>query len=333
MEHGVLGRRAARRTRRALQLCRDGLRRAADRGGAQGASARLSRVLRAAVVPARRRGARRRGRAARGSRALRHRRARDAAPPRRVHRPYRNLRGPVGAGAPERARRPRRRHRARQPLGVQRDGRQVGVPPRPRPHVRREEHRRPALQRIRLRRIDGRPRLGRPWPHRRPRRSAGRDRALRPVRFVRRRRRRSRGIGDRPHAANVIRTQCGAACPRDAHGDSDASDRPAAGGRMARAATADRPLALRAVRPGAAQRTMPRNLPDRGDRARAAPPCAAGRHAPAGGGRVRRPRLDAGVVGGGPRHGPPGAASPRHRRRHHARLRHVGPHAHRRRAT
>ena len=154
------------RRRRALQLRRHALRRPRRRGRAEGVPARTTASSTSCAGSSRRP-----RRASTAIDAARRRRCRSAPTcwSRCPHiaglrAPHRDLRGPLGAGAAEHARRARRRHGARQPVGVERHRRQVGVPPRSGAHVGGEEPRRAALQRRRLRRVDGRPRVGRPRP-------------------------------------------------------------------------------------------------------------------------------------------------------------------------
>jgi hypothetical protein len=98
-------RRAPRGRRQPLQLRRDALRRPARRRDTESLPARLSRVLRAALVPAGGGGAQRHDRAPRSRRPVQHRRPTDAPPHGPQHRAPCGRRGPLDAVRRARSRR------------------------------------------------------------------------------------------------------------------------------------------------------------------------------------------------------------------------------------
>ena len=232
------------RGRQPLQLRGHAARRAIRRRRTEGVPAELPRVLRAALVPARGRGTRRTPSSCSGSRVPFGTDLLITLPPRRrLRAPHRGLRGPLDAGPAQRPGGALRRHRAREPVGVERHGRQVGVPPGPGPHVGSEEPRRPALQRRRIRRVERRPRLGRPRARRRPRRAGGGDRALRARGRVGARRRRPAW---RCRADRMRQTSFGQNAAQ--HGRAAATRGRRAGGRSARRGRLSRRCAVTSIR-------------------------------------------------------------------------------------
>ncbi len=125
-------------------------------------SAELPRVLREAAVHV---GAGRsvlRGALSRGDGPLRQRPGLRGLQRRRLRAPRGDLRGPLGTHSAEHLRCARGRDGAGKPLGEQHHRGQGGVPPRPLRGAVGEVHRRVPVLRRRARRVDHRPRLGRP---------------------------------------------------------------------------------------------------------------------------------------------------------------------------
>jgi hypothetical protein len=311
---GVRRRRAAALARPSLQLRHGRPPRASTRRGAEGVPAELPRILRAAPFHLGRGRARRhdRGRRARG--ALRHRPHFRRGRPRRVHLSRRDLRGSVGAAAAERHRCRRRRRGAAKPVGQQYRHRQ-GADAAPLMRLAIGAlHRRVCLFRRRRRRIDDRPRVGRPGRDLRDRRTIGRDRAVQRPARDRDRRHRSRPHSPGTDAHQHLRglrpatRRNGAAVPPD-------RVRFCRAGGAAGAAPDGRTLPFRAGRPGDARRQLLRSLQHPGPGAGAAPP--GDRPPEAGDRRVRRARFDPGADRRLPRRRPARPAA-RQRPRLHA---------------
>ena len=266
-------RRAAARRPPPLQLRRGRLRRPRARRRAQDLPAELRRVLRGAPVQRRRHRARARGAPARRrDGAVRHRPAVQGDEPAAAEVPRRDLRGRVGADPAVELRRAGRRDGAGQPLGLEHHDRQVRLPaPARRPAVGALPRGLPVFV-GRRRRVDHRPRLGRPGADLRERRPARRNRSASSTARTSSaptstsRGSRASACARTPSASRSASTRRSSSA--SARSDSSCRSRPR---RADGAAAPGRALSLRARRHGAARRALPGGLQHPGAGAGAAP--------------------------------------------------------------
>ena len=198
----------------------------------------------------------------------------------------------MGARAALLLRGARRRHRGRQPVGVERGHRQGRLPARARRQPVGALPGGVPLQRRRTGRVDHRSRLGRARDHLRERDAPRGVEALRRRGAARLRRRRPRPAAGRPHAAEHVRRH-GAAPSRRCGAVPQRRIFAAAAGRQALARTAHREVPLRPQRCREPRPALRGGLPHPGAGARHAH--ALDRREEARHRRLGRPRLHAGA--------------------------------------